>query len=151
MIVRSCSTFSSLLDLLLGSSFRSGGGLGHLGFIGLLGSSDFLLAGFDFGLGGGESGVSVASGFSALSLDLIKGHTYDGLADLGVLASVSLLVVIGSDLLVLASPGHGPCEVDGLGSLVEHASGLGGDEVRKSRVLGDESATDSGVDLESRE
>jgi hypothetical protein len=149
---RSHSSLSSLLDLLLGGSGGSlGGGLGHLGFLGLLGGNDFLLAGLNFGGSGGEGGISVGSGLSTLSLDLVKRHTYDGLADLDVLTSVSSLVVIASDLLVLASPGHGPSEVDGLSSLVEHASGLVGDEVGKGGVLGDESATNSGVDLESRE
>ena len=149
MIERSCSSLSYLLDLLLGGSLRSGGGLGSLGLLGLLGGNNFLLAGLNFGGSSGESGVSVGSGFSTLSLDLVKRHTYDGLADLDVFASVSLLLVIVSDLLVLASPGQSPCEVDGLGSVVEHASRLVGDEVGKSGVLGDESATNSGVDLES--
>jgi len=149
--VRTRSTLSSFLDLLLGSVLDgSGGSLGELGLLGLLGGGSFLLAGLDLGGSGGESGVSVSSGLTGLSLDLVKGHADDGLADLLGLSSLSLLSLIGDDLLVLASPGQGPSEVDGADSLVEHASGLVGDEVGKGSVLGNESSTDSGVDLESR-
>ena len=99
-----------------------------------LGCSSFLLlhllhvSGLQLLLGGVESLVSSGFVLSSLSLDLIEGHTNDGLLDSGGLSSSLLLDVLDLDLLVISSRGLGPGELNWLDFLVEQSSGLRGDE-----------------------
>merc|ERR1719469_512795 len=86
-------------------------------------------------------------GLGSASLDLVKGHADDGLADLGGLAGVSLLGVFHSDLLVLGAPFLSPSKVNLFDALVEHGADLLGEEVRGLTVLCDKATTTSGVNF----
>jgi hypothetical protein len=139
------TTRLGLGDVLGGLALSGNVLLGHLG--GLL-SSDLLgLTLLDFLLVGDDNLVAVFAGLCSASLDLIKGHADDGLADLGGLASVTLLDLFGSDLLVLGAPFLSPSKVDLFDALVEHAASLLGEEVGGLTVLRDKATATSWVNL----
>ena len=91
--------------------------------------------------------VALVTGLSLAALDLVEGHTNNGLLDADGLAGSLLVQLVDSDLLVEASPGEGPGELNGLDFLVIHATGLGGNEEVGSSVSSDVSAAATGVDL----
>ena len=120
----------------------------------VLGLSSFLLlhllhvSGLELLLGGVESLVSSGFVLSSLSLDLIEGHTNDGLLDSGGLSSSLLLDVLDLDLLVISSRGLGPGELNWLDFLVEQSSGLRGDEKVHLSILTSESGASTRVDFD---
>jgi hypothetical protein len=147
------SSLATLLDLGLSDILGSGSSLlgTSLGLslslithLGLLLIKVLLL---ELLLGLGKSGVLLGIGLSTSSLDLLKGHTNDGLSDTGSLSGLLALDLIDTDLLVHASPGLSPGELNGLSSLVVEAAGLRANEEMSLTVLGSELDTVTGVDL----
>ena len=118
-----------------------------LGLLGLLGLHVLNLAFLDFLNGNVVLLVTFVTGLGLSTLDVVEGHTNDGLLDAGGSASSLSSEVVNPDLLVEASPCEGPGELDGLDLLVEEGAGLCGNEEVGLAVLGDMSATATGVDL----
>jgi len=139
-------SLSSLLDVLSGLRRTSGTVL--LSALLLLLLLDLSLTLLDF-LGSGVS-VLVArlTGLGLSSLDLIKGHTDDGLLDAGGLARSLSHNIVNLDLLVECSPGEGPGELDWLDFLVEHLASLVANEVVSFSILGDETTAAAWEDFE---
>ena len=73
----------------------------------------------DFLLGGLESGISGFDVLASLSLDLIKGHTNNGLLDSSGSLGSLLLNVNNLGLFVESSRSLSPSELNWLDSLVE--------------------------------
>jgi len=144
------SPFSTDLRLGLGDvlgGLSCGGNVLLHDILGLLGGDLLGLAVLDLLLVGLENLVTVFTGLGSSSLDLVKGHSDDSLADLGGLASVTLLDLLGSDLLVLGAPFLSPSKVDLFDALVEHSAGLLGKEVGGLTVLRDKATATSWVNL----
>jgi len=138
-----------VLDSLLSS--LAAAGLSVLLLLGFLCLHGFGLAILD--LLGSRVGslVSVLTGLSLLSADLLDGHTDNSLLDAGGLSGALLNLIVNFNLLVVGSPCHVPGKLHGLDFLVEQAACLGGDEVVSTSILGDESGSASGNNLVGRE
>ena len=95
--------------------------------------------------------VSVLTSFSLSSLDLIEGHTNDGLLNFGGLSGTSLGGVINLDLFVELSPGSGPSQFDWLNFLMEQRAGLGSNKVGNSSILSSKANSTSRHDSELSE
>lgn len=76
----------------------------------------------------GKLSITVGILLSALTLDVFKAHSDDGLLDAGGLASLLTLDNISLNFLVETAPSLGPCELHRLDSLVVQRSRFGANE-----------------------
>jgi hypothetical protein len=128
-------------------SLGNSSGLVLLNLIGLLGLHLLEVSFLKLLLGGLEVGISGGGVLGSLSLDLIEGHTDNGLLNSGGSLGSLLLDVLDLGLLQESTGSLGPEELYWLDSLVEKGSGLGAHKVMNLTVSCGESRSSTWVDF----